>query len=150
MFPALHVAPILETFNLGLRFFTPQRRRKLLEKKLIRFRSMTTLLWPISERVRISPRSARRSKTGSRRAYTQYDLIRTLCGGDPLVYWERARQVVRPIAVRTRTPTDLFIIIFRAFLRNEMIITSETRGIPLAPHNSYLEDCKRSKELKFS
>ena len=56
---AVHVAPILETFNLGLRFFTPQRRRrrKLLEKKLIRFRSTTTLLWPISQRVRISPRS---------------------------------------------------------------------------------------------
>ena len=30
-------------------------------------------------------------------------------GGDPLVYWERARQVVRPIAVRTRTPADLFL-----------------------------------------
>ena len=28
-----------------------------MEKKLIRFRSMTTLLWPISQRVRISPRS---------------------------------------------------------------------------------------------
>ena len=60
VFPPLHVAPILETFNLGLRFFTPQRRKEgsSMEKKLIRFRSMTTLLWPISQRVRISPRTS--------------------------------------------------------------------------------------------
>ena len=58
----LHVvaAPILETFNLGLRFFTPQRRRrrKLLGKKFICFHSTTTLLWPISQRVKFSPRSS--------------------------------------------------------------------------------------------
>ena len=44
----------------ALDFFTPQRRKEgsSMEKKLIRFRSMTTLLWPISQRVRISPRTS--------------------------------------------------------------------------------------------
>ena len=55
-------------------------------------------------------------------------------GFAPLVYWVRARQVVRPIAVRIRTPADLFII----YIREDKKHTSGTL-------QSYLEE--KSKEL---
>ena len=53
-----------------------------MEKKLIRFRSMTTLLWPISQRVRISPRTSYDQKL----AHAEKSLLNIWTSGSKLEY----------------------------------------------------------------